>query len=281
MDPRRSFSVLDLSMDATPEQARQVYRDLISVWHPDRYVHNPRLQRKAEEKVKEINAAYAEVSAFMAARPASGASGRKVHGWSGQTESSPRKNRKKTVDADDSGPQDRNADWKRTESLLASLALARVRAEARERSLAREAAEARAREATLGAERKQQAAEAARKAREAEREAEQRRAQEAEAAKQRQWQQTEARLRAILNPDAGSVTPPPPVPDCRPASFIGNLIQWAVYAGALTAGFSVNIVQNRYRFNIFAIIGLCIGAVLICRLLLTRTRLKNLIARSS
>jgi curved DNA-binding protein CbpA len=31
---------------------------LANVWHPDRFVGNPRLQKKAEEKLKEINAAY-------------------------------------------------------------------------------------------------------------------------------------------------------------------------------------------------------------------------------
>lgn len=276
MDPHRSFSVLDLSMDATAEQVRQVYRDLVSVWHPDRYAHNPRLQKKAEEKVKEINAAYAEVTAFIAARPVSG-SRIQVDGRSGKTAASPGKDLKKTAGAEASGTQDRNADWKRTEAVLASLKQARARAEARERAQAQAAAEARAREAALQAERKQQRADAARKAREAQLEADQRRAREAEVAKQRQWQQTEARLQAMLKREAGPAGSQPPVPATRLSSFRAALIQWIVYAGALTGCFSVNIIQNRYRFGIFAIVGLCVGAVLICRILITRTRLKTLI----
>ena len=36
----------------------QAYKELVQIWHPDRYVHNPRLQHKAEAKFKEINLAY-------------------------------------------------------------------------------------------------------------------------------------------------------------------------------------------------------------------------------
>jgi len=37
---------------------------LANVWHPDRFVGNPRLQKKAEEKLKEINAAYEYINSF-------------------------------------------------------------------------------------------------------------------------------------------------------------------------------------------------------------------------
>jgi nucleotide-binding universal stress UspA family protein len=36
----------------------EAYRDLVQVWHPDRYSYNPRLRSKAEEKLKEVNNAY-------------------------------------------------------------------------------------------------------------------------------------------------------------------------------------------------------------------------------
>jgi len=39
-------------------------RDLVIVWHPDRFEGNPRLRKKAEEKVKEINAAYEYIKSF-------------------------------------------------------------------------------------------------------------------------------------------------------------------------------------------------------------------------
>jgi hypothetical protein len=53
------YRVLDLQPGASKDEVKQAYKDLISVWHPDRFSHNPRLQQKAQEKVKEINAAYA------------------------------------------------------------------------------------------------------------------------------------------------------------------------------------------------------------------------------
>ncbi|RJR34822.1 MAG: tetratricopeptide repeat protein, partial [Deltaproteobacteria bacterium] len=42
---------------------KQAYRDLVYVWHPDRFVQNTRLQQKAEAMLKEINAAYETILA--------------------------------------------------------------------------------------------------------------------------------------------------------------------------------------------------------------------------
>ena len=52
------YSLLGLQLGASPEEIKQAYRDLASVWHPDRFPNNPRLQQKALEKMKEINQAY-------------------------------------------------------------------------------------------------------------------------------------------------------------------------------------------------------------------------------
>ncbi len=54
----RCLGMLGLKPGASQEELAQAYRDLANVWHPDRFVGNPRLQKKAEEKLKEINAAY-------------------------------------------------------------------------------------------------------------------------------------------------------------------------------------------------------------------------------
>jgi len=54
----RCLEILGLKTGASQEEITQAYRDLANVWHPDRFVGNPRLQKKAEEKIKEINAAY-------------------------------------------------------------------------------------------------------------------------------------------------------------------------------------------------------------------------------
>jgi nucleotide-binding universal stress UspA family protein len=50
--------LFELSRNFTHNELDQSYKDLVQVWHPDKYAHNPRLQQKAEEKLKEINGAY-------------------------------------------------------------------------------------------------------------------------------------------------------------------------------------------------------------------------------
>ncbi|KAM3116445.1 GUN4 domain-containing protein [Phormidesmis sp. 146-33] len=52
------FQTLEIEPEATQAEIKQAYRDLILVWHPDRFCDNPRLRQKAEVKIKKINAAY-------------------------------------------------------------------------------------------------------------------------------------------------------------------------------------------------------------------------------
>ena len=61
MTIQQCFEILDLKQDATLDDARQAYKDIVNVWHPDRFSANPRLKHKAEEKLKEINVAYETV----------------------------------------------------------------------------------------------------------------------------------------------------------------------------------------------------------------------------
>jgi DnaJ-class molecular chaperone len=61
MNLRKAFEMLDLDRNASIEEAKQAYKDLANIWHPDRFSNNPRLKQKAEEKLKRINAAYETV----------------------------------------------------------------------------------------------------------------------------------------------------------------------------------------------------------------------------
>lgn len=58
----RCYATLDLEPGAPAREIKEAYLDLVKVWHPDRYHgESPRLQRKAEDKLKAINAAYEQL----------------------------------------------------------------------------------------------------------------------------------------------------------------------------------------------------------------------------
>ncbi len=61
---RECMKILGVEEGASEEEITRIYRDLATVWHPDRFAGNPRLRKKAEEKLKEINAAYQYVRSF-------------------------------------------------------------------------------------------------------------------------------------------------------------------------------------------------------------------------
>ena len=60
----RCLEILELKPGASQEEVTQAYKDLVNVWHPDRFVNNQRLQNRAEDKLKEINAAYDYIRSF-------------------------------------------------------------------------------------------------------------------------------------------------------------------------------------------------------------------------
>ena len=57
----RCLETLGLAPGAAAQEIKAAYRDLAKVWHPDRFTHEPRLQQKAQEKLKEINDAYQQL----------------------------------------------------------------------------------------------------------------------------------------------------------------------------------------------------------------------------
>ena len=62
------YNVLGLGPGASSAELKAAYRDLTKVWHPDRFLHDPRLQQKAQEKLKEINEAYDQLRSGKANR---------------------------------------------------------------------------------------------------------------------------------------------------------------------------------------------------------------------
>ncbi len=62
MDLKNCYKILEIQETASLSEIKHAYRDMIGIWHPDRYVQNPRLHEKATEKLKELNVAYNELS---------------------------------------------------------------------------------------------------------------------------------------------------------------------------------------------------------------------------
>jgi hypothetical protein len=59
------YQILEIEPGASKEDIRQAYKDLAKVWHPDRFSNDPKLQQKAEEKLKQINAAYTFLKSYQ------------------------------------------------------------------------------------------------------------------------------------------------------------------------------------------------------------------------
>ncbi len=54
------YQILGISRNATDEEIKKAYRDMSRKYHPDAYVNNP-LSNLAEEKFKEVQAAYTQI----------------------------------------------------------------------------------------------------------------------------------------------------------------------------------------------------------------------------
>ena len=67
------YSVLGVSRDASDDEIKRAYRELARKYHPDKYAGSD-LAELAEEKMKEVNAAYDEIQAMRAGKQSGGSS---------------------------------------------------------------------------------------------------------------------------------------------------------------------------------------------------------------
>ncbi len=74
------YEVLGIGRDATDDQIRSAYRELVKKYHPDKYQGNP-LADLAEEKLREVNEAYEQI---MNERNGSGSTGGSYNSYGGQ-----------------------------------------------------------------------------------------------------------------------------------------------------------------------------------------------------
>ncbi|HWF18966.1 MAG TPA: J domain-containing protein, partial [Verrucomicrobiae bacterium] len=63
------FKILDLEPTASPDAVKQAYRELVKIWHPDRFMHDDKLLKRAQAKMKEINVAYETIVEHHACEP--------------------------------------------------------------------------------------------------------------------------------------------------------------------------------------------------------------------
>ena len=68
-DLSKAYELLGVKPGVSNRELKAAHRDLAKVWHPDRFVHDPRLQEKAQEKLKEINEAYELLISGKTPRP--------------------------------------------------------------------------------------------------------------------------------------------------------------------------------------------------------------------
>jgi formylglycine-generating enzyme required for sulfatase activity/curved DNA-binding protein CbpA len=64
-DLKRCYEILEIKPGCTYEEAKLAFRDMVSIWHPDKFSHNSRLKEKAEEKLKDLNAAWEQLQTFF------------------------------------------------------------------------------------------------------------------------------------------------------------------------------------------------------------------------
>jgi len=69
----KCLRVLGLAAGATEQAIKEAHRDLVKVWHPDRFGNDDRLRAKAQEKLKELNAAFDRLRGYRPPNPAAAA----------------------------------------------------------------------------------------------------------------------------------------------------------------------------------------------------------------
>jgi hypothetical protein len=63
-DINKSFDILNLSPNAPYEDAKAAYRELASILHPDKHMHNEQLRVRATEKFQQLQNAWSELEAY-------------------------------------------------------------------------------------------------------------------------------------------------------------------------------------------------------------------------
>ncbi|MEH2199952.1 J domain-containing protein [Nostoc sp.] len=68
LDINDAYEILGLEPGASKAQVKRAYRQLVKIWHPDRFVDQKQKQ-EAEEKIKSINVAYNKLKSESPSEP--------------------------------------------------------------------------------------------------------------------------------------------------------------------------------------------------------------------
>ena len=68
MDLKECLEILELENATSQKQLKAAYRNLVRVWHPDRYASDSPHRNKAEEKLRDINIAYEKLTEFLTSK---------------------------------------------------------------------------------------------------------------------------------------------------------------------------------------------------------------------
>jgi TPR repeat protein len=65
-DVREAYLLLELEPGVSIDAVRIAYRELIKIWHPDRFPDDPKFQMRATQKASALNEAYHKTTAYLA-----------------------------------------------------------------------------------------------------------------------------------------------------------------------------------------------------------------------
>ncbi|KJR42875.1 heat shock protein DnaJ domain-containing protein, partial [Candidatus Magnetoovum chiemensis] len=61
---KRYFDLFELTPNNSFDELKSAYKDMVKVWHPDRFSHDPKLMKKADKKLQDINEAFKELTLY-------------------------------------------------------------------------------------------------------------------------------------------------------------------------------------------------------------------------
>jgi len=225
------------------------------LWFTDRHTHNPRLQKKALEKMKAINVAFEHVNRFIVENSSGSPAGMTAPVFKSKARfCGPNKGKSA------SGEVPRSETWVKTEARLTALARAKEIADAGKTAQAEEAARIAAVEEKKRAAAKKARIEAEKQARACEKKAAEKTILEKKRTRQRAWEETEKVLRALKRAkeknEAVSAVGGNNVSGRKEnrESLMRYVKQIAVCCAVLLTPLSVNAVQTVIHFNFTSIL---------------------------